>query len=636
MEMLVLLLVLGGFGLLVAHSQLAARVKRLEGELEALRLSAGSGVKVTERDPAAPQAQQAAAPAAPSPSHAAPSPAAALLAGSEGITAEPATPVRETLAALFERYVGGRLLIWAGGIALAVAGVFLVRFSIQVGLISPPVQMAFAALFGFVLIGLAEWAYRKPGALPDPRVGQSLAGAGIFVLYAAAYGSLVLHHLFGHGTAMVLMIAITGIALALSLRHGAPTAVMGLAGGFATPLLVGERHGQIIPLLFYLGILDAALFGLAARRGWTWLAAAAALLSFAWSAALLFSAPGDALATGLFVLVLAVGASLPRARDEENGKGGRQLAFLRPAGLGILQLAILVGRTDLGLSAWGLFAALSAASFFLAGRSGEYRPIPAVALGAALVLLVVKGMAPVEPQLGAIGLGVTLLFSAGAAAALFRRPGEALLWTAIACVAFAGPPIILGTLHDEWLSSSRWGLVFAAAALGPLALAAFRHGAGEADRPRLVAAEAALLLLGIAAYDLVPEAFLPAAWLLLTAGAALAAARLKDRDLTLLTYALAAVAVLASITLVPQLWDGLGRALFGSAVLATELPGALRALEVLLLPAALLLVIWWLAPRRLPRLRLALPGAAVGLAVAGLYILFKQAWGLASWEDYLA
>jgi uncharacterized membrane protein len=646
MELLLLILVLGGFGLLVAHSQLAARVSRLEREVETLRWNVGGEVKVAERAAAAAPPQPAAAPpqparaSAPAAPYAVPSPAAALLAGGDEAPAEPATPVRETLAVLFERHVGGRLLIWAGGIALAVAGIFLVRFSIQIGLISPAVQMAFAALFGFLLIGLAEWAYRKPGALPDPRVGQSLAGAGIFVLYAAAYGSLVLHHLFGHGTAMVLMIGITGIALALALRHGAPTAVMGLAGGFATPLLVGERHGQIIPLLFYLGLLDAALFGLAARRGWTWLAAAAALLSFAWSAALLFSDANDALATGLFVLVLAIGASLPRAGEEGEGeaatKGGRQLAFLRPAALGVIQLAVLVGRTDLGLSAWGLFALLSLASFFLAGRSPEYRPIPAFALAAALVLLGVKSVAPVEPHLGAIGVGVTVLFAAGAIAALLRRRGEALLWTIVAAVAFAGPPVILGALHPEWMSSSQWGLVFAAAALGPLALTLLRGKAGEADHPRLAAAEAALLLLGIAAYDLVPEAFLPAAWLVLAAGAAFAAARLKDRELTLLTYAVAAVAVVASIVLVPKLWFGLGNAIFGEAVLAPDLPGVLRAAEVLLLPAALLLLVWWIAPRRLPRVGLALPGAAVGLAVAGLYILFKQAWGLANWDDYLA
>ena len=620
MELLLLLLVLG---LTVGYVRLDARVLALRRELDALQAQEPVAVRVAERPPAEP------AVAAPG----VPSPAAALLspAAEEPKPEDQAAPIRETLGALFERYVGGRLLIWAGGIALAVAGIFLVRFSIQVGLISPPVQMAFAALFGLLLIGLAEWAQRRPGALPDPRVGQSLAGAGIFVLYAAAYGSLVLHHLYGHGTAMVLMVAITGLALVLSLRHGAPTAVMGLAGGFATPLLVGERHGQIIPLLFYLGLLDAALFGLAARRGWTWLAAAAALLSFGWSAALLFSAPDDALATGLFVLVLAVGASLPQPGE------GRQLVVLRPAALGVLQLAVLVGRSDLGLSAWGLFALLSLASFYLAGRAAEYRPIPALALAAALVLLAIKAFPPAAPHLLALGAGIALLFAAGAAAALLRRPGEALLWTAVGAAAFAGPALVLRLLDPgPLLTPSQWGLVLAAAALGPLALAALRARAGEADRPRLLAAATALLLLGVAAYDTVPETFLPAAWLVLGIAAAFAAARLADRELTLLAYAAGALAACASVLLVPKLWDALLPALVGEGVLAIRLPPALRALETLLLPAGLLVLLWRIAPRRLPRLALALPATAVGLVVAGLYVLFKQAWGLSSDEEYLA
>ncbi|MBV9931359.1 MAG: DUF2339 domain-containing protein [Alphaproteobacteria bacterium] len=616
MEVLLLLFILG---LVVGYVRLDARLTALRREVEALRFESRAEVRVTERAPE-PEAPPLASGLAPAPAPA--SRAAALLAEREAEAADdPAPPIRETLGALFERYVGGRLLIWAGGIALAVAGIFLVRFSMQVGLIGPAVQMSLAALFGLLLIALAEWARRRPGALPDPRVGQSLAGAGIFVLYAAAYGGLVLHHLYGHGTAMTLMIAITGLALALSLRHGAPTAVMGLAGGFATPLLVGERHGQIIPLLFYLGLLDAALFGLAARRGWTWLAAAAVLLSFGWSAALLFSTPDDALATGLFVLVLAVGASLPRPGE------GRQLAFLRPAALGVVQLALLVGRGDLGLPAWGLFASLSLAAFVLAGRAGEYRPIPALALAAALILLAVKALPPADPHVGAIGAGIALLFAAGAIAALLRRPAEALLWTAVASIAFAGPPILLRTLRPELLPLGAWGATFAAAALGPLALALLR---------RLVAAEAALLLLGIAARDLVPEAFLPAAWLVLGTGAALAAARLRDRDLTILAYAVAAVATLAGIVLVPRLWEALAASLVGAAILAADLPPALRALETLLLPAGLLILVWRVAPRRLPRLGLALPAAAAALAVAGVYILFKQAWGLASHDDYLA
>ena len=208
-----------------------------------------------------------------------------------------------------------------------------------------------------------------------------MVGAGILVLYAAPYGALVLYHLIAIGTASALMVAVTAAALILSLRHGAPSAVMGLAGGFATPLLVGDPHSSALPLLAYLALLDIALFFVARRRGWGWLAAACVLLSFAWMASLLFARPDDALAAGGFILLLSIAGSLVRVGED------RQLDVLRPAAIGLVQLAILVGRLDLGLPAWALFGALSAASFSLAGRRSEYRLIPALALAAALVLI---------------------------------------------------------------------------------------------------------------------------------------------------------------------------------------------------------------------------------------------------------
>ena len=103
------------------------------------------------------------------------------------------------------------------------------------------------------------------------------------MLYATAYGSHVLYGLIGTGTASAAMLAVTAAALVLSLRHGAPTAVMGLVGGFLTPLLVGDPDAGAVPLLAYLALLDLALFAIAWRRGWTWLAAAAVLLSFVWT-----------------------------------------------------------------------------------------------------------------------------------------------------------------------------------------------------------------------------------------------------------------------------------------------------------------------------------------------------------------
>lgn len=540
-------------------------------------------------------------------------------------------PARETLGGLFERYVGGRLMIWVGGIALAVAGVLLVRYSIQIGLVTPAVQMGMAALFGFLLLGLGELARSRPGWSVDERVAQSLVGAGILVLYATAYGSLVVHHLIGDGTAFGLMVAVTAVALVLSLRHGAPSAVMGLIGGFATPVLVGERSETAIPLLTYLSLLDVALFALAGRRGWTWLAAGAAAISFAWGGVVLFWTPFDAVSAGVFVLVVGLGASLLRAGE------GWQLDFLRPAGIALVELAALVAREDVGLPAWALFGVLSAACFFLEGRRREYRPLPILALLLALVLLAFKAGRPI-PHLAGIAAGITLVFAAGALPAAIRR-ARPLLPFATACLAFAAPAAILRAERPELLDRTFWGLLFLLLALGPAALAWIRRRAavrGGADAALAIAAGTAALLLGAGAYDLVPPPFLPAAWLLIALGVALGARRAGDDGLAFLALGGLSLAALVAVARVPSLWEALLASLFGQPALARDLPAVTLALEGLLLPALLLAAIWRIVPEPLPRLR-ALPLALAGLfAVAAAYIAFKHGFGLASREDFVA
>ena len=537
----------------------------------------------------------------------------------------------ESLGGFFERWVGGRLMIWVGGIALAVAGVLLVRYSIQIGLITPPVQMGMAALFGLLLLALGELARSRADWTLDRRVAQALVGAGIFVLYATAYGSLVLHQLIGNGTAFGLMVIVTGVALILSLRHGAPSAVMGLVGGFLTPLLVGERSETAIPLLTYLALLDIALFTLAGRRGWTWLAAAATLLSFGWSGYLLAWDAPDALAAGIFILLVSVGASLLRAGQ------GWQLDFLRPAAIGLVQLAVLVGRVDIGLPAWALFGALSAACFLLESRKPEFRLLPAIALLLALLLIAVKALDRPD-HIPAIAAAVTALFALGSLPAALRRE-PVLLPFVTASAAFLGPAAIIRAERPEWLERPLWGLLFLALATGPLFLAWSRRAAAREDGldpPLAIAAATAMVLLGLASWQLVPPDLVPAAWLAIALGGALAARRLGDRGVATLTLAAVGIASFWAEVRIPQLWNWLLLSLAGVPALATRLPSVGTALEGLLLPALLLGIIWRFLPSPLPALRSAPLALAAFFAGAAAYLLFKQAFGLASDADFAA
>lgn len=538
-------------------------------------------------------------------------------------------PQRETLAALFERWVGGRLLVWIGGIALAVAGVFLVRHSIEIGLITPPVRMAMAAVFGLLLVAGAEYARSRADGLVDPRTGQALAGAGIFVLYAATYGSWFLYGLLSVALASALMALVTAAALVLSLRHGAPTAVMGLAGGFATPLLVGDPDAGAVPLLGYLALLNIALFAIAHRRGWTWLAAAATILSFAWTGALLFAPVDDALAAGLFIVGLSVAASLAPA-----GRGW-QLAFLRPAAIGLFQLAILVARTDIGPATWILFGLLALACFVLAPRRAEYRTLPAFALALALALLAAKALTAAAPFVPEAAIGIVLLFVLGALSGALRGR---LLDTLIASAAFAAPAIVLRLGRPDLLADAWWGAVFALLAFGPLALAWHRSRAAERparDAALVAPAAAALLLLGLAAVEWLPDRLVGSAWLLLALGAALAARRLADRALIVLALAAALCAALWAFAMAGELWSALVAAAGAAPALLPALPPLGEGL-VLLVPAAMLLVFLARLLSGQRRERIAVLALAGLFGSAAAYLLYKQIFALQDWDDFLA
>ena len=96
----------------------------------------------------------------------------------------------------------GRLLIWLGGIALVLAAVFLIRYSIEIGLMTPARADDRAPACSACSCS-APANMRGAGRLADdPRIAQALVGAGIAVLYATAYGSHVLYGLIDSRTAL--------------------------------------------------------------------------------------------------------------------------------------------------------------------------------------------------------------------------------------------------------------------------------------------------------------------------------------------------------------------------------------------------------------------------------------------------
>jgi len=294
-------------------------------------------------------------------------------------------PLRERFD--FEDIFGRRLPVWAGGAALAVAGVFLVMYSIEAGLLTPAVRAALSFGFGIFLLGAAEAAARFDHRIADKRVKQALAGAGIATLYAAFYLAGAQYELIGPAIAFAGLAATTALALALSMRFGLPTAILGLVGGFVTPLLVSSQETNIPLLAFYLALLTAGLTLTGRRLGIVWLGAGALVGGFGWGILMLLTAQmggADQLAIGLYLL--ALGAVVPLLAGPDIALPYTRLV----AGiLASLQLAALVSLAGFDLLTWALYLLLAAALAALAWHNLRLRIATVFAAATGLVLLAV-------------------------------------------------------------------------------------------------------------------------------------------------------------------------------------------------------------------------------------------------------
>ncbi len=530
-----------------------------------------------------------------------------------------------------ETLIGGRLPIWIGGVALVLAGIFLVRYSIESGLLGPVARTLLAALFGLALVAAGEAARRLDFAAADPRVGQALAGAGVASLYGTLYMAAALYHLVGPLAGFALVLLVTALALLLSFRQGPPTAVMALAGGFAAPLVAGFDAAGIGPLLAYLALFTAALFGLAVHRRWQWLALSACVLGFGWInflIVMLVDRPGDLAGLGFFTMLLAAGASaaLPAA-----GTRNRWLR-IAPMVAGCVELALLAPALHFDALGWSFYLVLAAATIVLAWRDSVYLP---GALAAIALLLVLEMLA------ADVRAGLTPLVAL-AATLLFATPGHLLarrhvLWGAIALLGTAGPLLVLQLRQPESFAWWQWGALDLVAAAIAFSLA--WRNRDDPQHPLLVSATAAaafLAGLGLCQGLDLDQCGLPLALLCGLLGLwarHVRAPRLYD----LPAYPFAAALVAGALPLW-ALADLAFASVSGERLTYPFLPDLPVLLRSFALPVAIALALLF-DPAQFGRVRRATSIAAVTLAILLLYAIAKQplaivtlprfaAWGL--------
>ncbi|MCW8984217.1 MAG: DUF2339 domain-containing protein, partial [Thermoanaerobaculales bacterium] len=178
---------------------------------------------------------------------------------------EPPKPVKPKAAFDWESLVGVKLFSWIAGIALVIAAVSFLRYSIDHGWLSPPVRMAMGLIAGIALLVVCELrAARK-----YPITANALDGAGVAVLFATFFSAHALWQLMPVVPTFFAMALVAATAVVLAIRRDSLfIALLGLVGGFATPFMLSSALDRPLSLLGYLVILNIGLAWVAYRKGW--------------------------------------------------------------------------------------------------------------------------------------------------------------------------------------------------------------------------------------------------------------------------------------------------------------------------------------------------------------------------------
>lgn len=480
----------------------------------------------------------------------------------------------------FEELFGRRLPIWAGGVTLAVAGVLLVKYSIDAGLLSPLVRVVFGLLFGSALIGGADVALRQESRVRDPRVRQSLAGAGLATLYASILAAHGLYDLIGPMTAFVGLAGVTALAMALSIRFGAPSALLGLVGGLAAPALVNAGQPNVPLLSCYLALAVGGLCTLSRTQRWLWLGIGALIGGAGWGVAMLVLGALDAGASiSVALLLIALGVAFPLLAFSGPRANSLRLAA---AVIAAAQVAALVATGGFTLLNWGLFGLLSIALVWLGSRAPALRPSGAVGLGIALFL---AGAWPIPngTAFTLVALGMAAIYGGAALWRLWRPDGSLIEAGQVAAIALGGVAVSLVHFYRDGVSERFALLALVAAALPALAMTLGWRSERDEDARFALLATAAALLLTLSGGLAFPAWSLPITVAAVGAGLLFLSLRADDRRVEWSGWAFAGSALV--ILLASQYGRPESTRLFGEVAAAPAAQALLRWSAIALVAA---------------------------------------------------
>ena len=261
---------------------------------------------------------------------------------------------------------------WFLGIAalsLALAGVFLVQYGVENGVLTPFWRVMGALALGGALIAVGEVIRRRSGDEADRHTAflpSTFSGAGLVTLFVAALSARHLYGLIGVEAALVALVMASLLSVILGWFYGPFLAAIGIIGSTAAPFLVGGQSDTPEAFYYYFVLIALVALAVDTLRRWAWISVFGLFAGFvgAW---LLYSDTGGDVHLLAFALITAVGAvAIPQRSLLPSHQGATTLG----TGLSLVSSRF---KSDLAYEfptrlAAGTFAAATGAALVVAFR----------------------------------------------------------------------------------------------------------------------------------------------------------------------------------------------------------------------------------------------------------------------------
>ncbi len=159
---------------------------------------------------------------------------------------------------------GQKWLMIAGMVVLLFGVVYFLKYAFDQNWVGPAGRVAAAYLWGIGFLIGGDRARRRWRPF-----GLYLIGGGLAVFYLATFSAFSLYTLIGQELSFGIMLLTTLLAGTLAIVYDSKwLAVLGLVGGFATPLLLSTGQANQTFLMAYMVLLNLAVVAVVAFKRW--------------------------------------------------------------------------------------------------------------------------------------------------------------------------------------------------------------------------------------------------------------------------------------------------------------------------------------------------------------------------------